>query len=70
MHVRFDPPPCDRCEEQSILQIITVAFEGPSPPDQFLCRAHAPSGMPSPRLVVGDADADAAADTDGGVTSA
>jgi hypothetical protein len=48
MHVRFDPPPCDRCGEASILQIITVAFEGSSPPDQFLCRAHAPAGNSEP----------------------
>jgi hypothetical protein len=40
--IRFDPPPCDRCGEPSILQIVTVAYEGESPPDQFLCRAHAP----------------------------
>jgi hypothetical protein len=42
MTIRFDPPPCDRCGEPSILQIVTVAYEGPSPPDQFLCRVHAP----------------------------
>jgi hypothetical protein len=41
--VRFDPPRCDHCDKESILQIITVAFEGSSPPDQFLCRTHAPS---------------------------
>jgi hypothetical protein len=41
----FDPPPCDRCGERSILQIVTVSFEGPSPPDRFLCRAHAPSSV-------------------------
>jgi hypothetical protein len=40
--MRFgDPPLCDRCREPSIVQIVIVAFEGPSPPDQFLCRAHA-----------------------------
>ncbi len=42
----FDPPPCDRCEQEAIVQIIIVAFEGPSPSDQFLCKAHAPS-MPT-----------------------
>jgi hypothetical protein len=40
--MRFgDPPPCDRCREPSIVQIVILAFEGSSPPDQFLCRAHA-----------------------------
>jgi hypothetical protein len=40
--MRFgDPPPCDRCHEPSIVQIVVLAFEGPSPPDQFLCRTHA-----------------------------
>jgi hypothetical protein len=40
--MRFgDPPPCDRCGEPSIVQIVIVTFEGASPPDQFLCRAHA-----------------------------
>jgi hypothetical protein len=40
--VHFEPPRCDHCEAASILQIITVVFEGASPPDRFLCRAHAP----------------------------
>jgi hypothetical protein len=35
--------PCDHCNEPSVVQIITVVFDGPSPADQFLCRAHAPS---------------------------
>jgi hypothetical protein len=42
--VKFEPPRCDHCEAPSILQIITVVFEGASPPDRFLCRAHAPLG--------------------------
>jgi hypothetical protein len=42
----FDPPPCDRCGEPSILQIVTVSYEGESPPDQFLCRTHAPPSRP------------------------
>jgi hypothetical protein len=65
MHVRFDPPRCDRCGEASILQIITVAFEGVSPPDQFLCRAHAPLGMPRPGPD-SEADVDVDADVDTG----
>jgi hypothetical protein len=52
--VRFDPPPCDRCGEPSILQIVTVTFEGASPPDQFLCRLHAPA------LTAGDTPDDVA----------
>jgi hypothetical protein len=40
--MRFEPPPCDRCERQSVLQIVTIAFDGPSPVDQFFCRIHAP----------------------------
>jgi hypothetical protein len=40
--MRFgDPPPCDRCREPAIVQIVILAFDGPSPPDQFLCREHA-----------------------------
>jgi hypothetical protein len=48
MSVRFDPPLCDRCGEPSIVQIVTVSFEGESPPDQFLCRAHAPQSRGEP----------------------
>jgi hypothetical protein len=44
--VIFDPPPCDRCAQEAIVQIIIIAFEGPSPSDQFLCKAHPPS-MPT-----------------------
>jgi hypothetical protein len=40
--VHFELPRCDHCEAASILQIITEVFEGASPPDRFLCRAHAP----------------------------
>jgi len=40
--VRFgEPPPCDLCKEPSVFQVVTLAFEGPSPPDRFLCRQHA-----------------------------
>jgi len=38
-----DPPPCDRCRERSVVRIVTIVFDAPSPPDQFLCRVHAPS---------------------------
>ena len=37
-----DPPPCDQCRERSVVRIVTIVFDGPSPPDQFLCRVHAP----------------------------
>ena len=58
--VHFDPPRCDHCDKESILQIITVAFEGSSPPDQFLCRAHAPSSRgAAPESSTGRTAADA-----------
>jgi hypothetical protein len=38
-----DPPPCDQCREPSAVRIVTIVFEGLSPPDQYLCRAHAPN---------------------------
>ena len=37
-----DPPPCDHCGERSVVRIVTIVFDAPSPPDQFLCGAHAP----------------------------
>ena len=37
-----DPPPCDRCRERSVVRVVTIVFDGPSPRDQFLCRVHAP----------------------------
>ena len=37
-----DPPPCDRCRERSVVRIVTIVFDAASPPDQFLCRVHAP----------------------------
>ena len=37
-----DPPPCDHCRERSVVRIVTIVFDAPSPPDQFLCRVHAP----------------------------
>ena len=36
-----DPPPCDQCRERSVVRIVTIVFDAPSPPDQFLCRVHA-----------------------------
>jgi hypothetical protein len=38
-----DPPPCDQCRERAMVRIVTIVFDGPSPPDQFLCRVHAPT---------------------------
>jgi hypothetical protein len=40
-----DPPPCDQCRERSVVRIVTVVFDGPSPADQFLCRVHAPANV-------------------------
>jgi len=37
-----DPPPCDHCHKPSIVRILTIVFDEPSPPDQYLCRVHAP----------------------------
>jgi hypothetical protein len=39
--------PCDLCDEAACVQIITVAFDGPSPADQLLCPAHAPAAAVS-----------------------
>jgi hypothetical protein len=55
-----DPPPCDHCRERSAVRIVTIVFDAPSPPDQFLCRAHAPkteapvTGGPRAGTGVGD----------------
>ena len=37
-----DPPRCDHCPEPSIVRIVTIVFDEPSPPDQYLCGVHAP----------------------------
>jgi hypothetical protein len=47
--VRFgEPPPCDLCKQPSVVQVVTLAFDGPSPPDKFLCRQHASSTTAGP----------------------
>ena len=57
-----DPPPCDHCGERSVVRIVTIVFDAPSPPDQFLCRVHAPKNEAPVR---GESGAGAGAGTGG-----
>jgi hypothetical protein len=61
--VRFgEPPPCDLCKQPSVMQVVTLAFEGPSPPDKFLCRQHAST-------TTGEAESDGSASHSGRLLS-
>jgi hypothetical protein len=57
-----DPPQCDHCKERSVVRIVTIVFDAPSPPDQFLCRVHAPKNE---EPVAGDSGAGTAVDGSG-----